>query len=302
MTYAPSNDLPNFVIAGAPRSGTSAVFTYLANHPQVAAPSVKELQYFVDRESVLFNPRANYLVNGLDGYRRYFTDGHHKKPRALITFEATPGYMYQSVAVDALPRLSSSPRFLFLLRKPSDQLYSSYLYSLHQAANLPRSVSFREFVFGSSRTTSSTNEFHRCALAFVEYAPFLCRWRAVCGSDRMRVTRYEDLRLDSRGYMRDLARWLGIDADFYNSTEFPVVNASGITRSRRLNVLARHFPLPTTRAVRRVGRPLYRLVNQLNTHESADRSNDAEEVISRIDDLMQPACHRLVDEFGMPPW
>jgi hypothetical protein len=286
--------LPNFVIAGAPRCGTSALFTYLAAHPQVAASSVKETQYFMDADSALFHRDSNYLSQGVDGYRKYFAEGVRERPGAAIVFEATPGYMYQRTALEALPGLASRPRFLFQLRKPSEQVYSSYLYSLHQAGNLSHQVSFREFAFGTELISSSANEFHRQALAFAEYVGFLSAWQATCGDERIRVTRFEAFRENPRGYMRDLAIWLDIDPTFYDDYDFDVVNRNVAVRARAAQTMVRRLARPLAGRAREVARGLYR---RANTRSLPTPSDDEGVVMAEIDERLQPANRQLADRF-----
>ena len=64
--------LPNLVIAGAPKSGTSSVFRWLADHPQVLGSSVKETYYFVDPGSHMCDPGRHFLTGGIGGYRGFF--------------------------------------------------------------------------------------------------------------------------------------------------------------------------------------------------------------------------------------
>lgn len=292
--------LPNFIIAGAPRCGTSSLFAYLSAHPQVAASSVKEVQYFMDETSALFHSEANHRDHGIDGYRAFFADGLNARPYARLVFEATPGYLYQKAALERVPDLPGAPRILFQLRKPSAQIYSSYLYSLNQAANLPRDVTFREFVFGSPRIAASANEFHRNALSFAAYEPFLNAWKSRCG-DRMRVACFETLRADPRAYMRDLALWLGIDPAFYDGYGFPVTNRNVEVKSRTLQKLSHRLGSSLKGPLRRLARGLYRT---FNTEEVAGPSADDKAVMSEIDEYMREPNMRLAEAFGLslPGW
>jgi hypothetical protein len=288
--------LPNFVIAGAPRCGTSALFTYLAAHPQVAASSVKEVQYFMDEDSALFHPDSNYVSHGVEGYSRYFSRGVEETPGAAIVFEATPGYMFQRTALEALPSLPGAPRFLFQLRKPSDQVYSSYLYSLHQAGNLSPRLSFRDFALGTEATSVSGNEFHHHALAFAEYVTYLSRWQAACGDDRIRVTTLEALRTDPQRYLGELADWLGIDSHFYDDYDFDVVNRNVAVRARGAQKLVRRMARPLSGRVRELTRGVYR---NLNTKALPAPSADDRAVMAEIDKRLHPANRQLADRFGI---
>jgi hypothetical protein len=250
----------------------------------------------MDRASALFHDESNFLDHGLAGYRRYFSDAAERRPDAEILFEATPGYMYQQTALEALPKLPGEPRFLFQLRQPSAQVYSNYLYSLHRAGNLPQATSFREFALGSEATSRSTNEFHREALLHAEYVRFLDRWQAAGGAERMRVTRFEDLRDGPREYMRDLATWLSIDPDFYDDYEFQVVNRNVAVKARSAQTLARRLSGPLRGRAREVAKDLYR---RLNTRSAAGPSTDDVAVMEEIDRRMQTVNGELAGRFGV---
>jgi hypothetical protein len=288
--------LPNLVIAGAPRCGTSALYTFLAAHPEVAASSVKETQYFMDEGSALFHPDRNYHQHGLDGYRGFFTEALREKPDAAVVFEATPGYLYQDTAREVLPGLPSAPKLLFQLRKPSAQVYSSYLYSVHRAGNLSGEVSFREFAFGSERVAASKNEFHRHSLAFAEYETYLRGWREACGDERLRITKFESLRDDPRAYMRDLASWLQIDPDFYDGYGFEVVNHNVAVKAHGAHTALRRLSGVLDGRARRVARDLYRRVN---TRPVPEPTPEERAVMAEIDARTEPASRELEERSGL---
>lgn len=292
----PPSGLPNFIIAGAPRCGTSAAFAYLAAHPGTAGSSVKEVQYFFDRDSVLFHPEANVLDHGLERYRRFFRDGLAARPDARVVMEATPGYLYSRVALEHVPDLPTRPKVLFILRDPPAQLYSSYLYSLGQAANLGPDVSFREFAFGSPRMAASGNEFHRNALAFTRYADFLPGWRDRLGPERMRILTFEDLNRNRARRFAELADWLGLDPAFYDSFGFERVNASVKVKSRLIQRAARIAGRVLPGGARDLAKGLYTRVN-LEAAETQPAAPD--EVLAEVAAATAEATGRLAEEFGV---
>ena len=74
--------LPDFIIAGASRSGTTSLYYYLSEHPQIFMPKQKELRFF-DKDS-------NYL-KGKQYYGRFFADSEKTKG------EASPPYFYEGI-------------------------------------------------------------------------------------------------------------------------------------------------------------------------------------------------------------
>jgi hypothetical protein len=109
--------LPDFLIIGASRSGTTALFYDLIHHPGVKRPVRKEIHFF-DRN----------FDRGVDWYRSHFplrrqmSHGGH----SFLTGEATPYYLAHPLAPARVRRLLPDVRMLVLLRNPIDRAYSSY--------------------------------------------------------------------------------------------------------------------------------------------------------------------------------
>ena len=289
--------LPNLVIAGAPRCGTSALFDYLASHPQVGVSSVKEVQYFTDPDSALYHPQANFRHGGLQGYAGFFPSAGTAPEGLRIVLEATPGYLYQKLALEQLPRLPGYPVFVFMLRRPSAQLRSSYLYSRNRAGNLPRDVSFREFALGSPAMMRSSNEFHRCALDFVRYADYVERWVDRCGEARIKIVIFETLMANLPVGMAELAQWLDIDPAPLRERDYTRINAGLSVRSPALQRLGRGLSaalLPASAMP--LARRIYRLVN-VAEHRPDDAGDS--EVMAEIDARCAEANARLARRFGL---
>ena len=115
------NRLPNAIVAGAPKCGTSSLYFWLSAHPDVCASPVKETFFFAD-EVNRFNRDANILEHDLAVYARYF----QKCSQAPVRLEATAPYIYYDKSLAHIPALSSQPKVLFVLREPSARLYSQY--------------------------------------------------------------------------------------------------------------------------------------------------------------------------------
>lgn len=71
--------LPNLVITGFPKCGTTSLFTWLADHPQVTGSTVKETNFFVDPGTHSFRSHANFRDHGLAGYKAYFQKAQAEK-------------------------------------------------------------------------------------------------------------------------------------------------------------------------------------------------------------------------------
>lgn len=113
--------LPDFLVIGAQRCGTSSLYKYLGQHPCVAPPLRKEIDYFSRRYG-----------NGLAWYRSHFavrlrTDyARLARNRNLLSFEATPDYLLHPLAPTRAAELLPSARIIVLLRDPVERAHSHY--------------------------------------------------------------------------------------------------------------------------------------------------------------------------------
>jgi hypothetical protein len=116
-----SRVLPDFVIVGAQKAGTTSLFHYLQQHPRIAAPSSKEVHYF----------DYNYH-RGENWYRGHFPKATEKAEReaalgeAVLTFEASPYYMYHPLAIERMKADLPGCRAIAMLRDPVARTYSHY--------------------------------------------------------------------------------------------------------------------------------------------------------------------------------
>ncbi len=114
-----SRRLPDFIILGAQRAGTSSLYYYLSQHPQILPAVRKELHFFDD-----------HYRRGLGWYRSQFPT---RGARGTITGEATPYYLSHPHAPARIQRLLPQARLIVLLRNPVERAISHYFFEVsHQ--------------------------------------------------------------------------------------------------------------------------------------------------------------------------
>ena len=109
--------MPNLFIIGAAKAGTTALYNYLTQHPQVFLPQVKEPMFF---------SREEYYARGVDWYQDWYFEGAEDYP---VRAEATPHYLYWSEK--AAPRIKEAygerpVKFIVSFRDPVSRAYSFY--------------------------------------------------------------------------------------------------------------------------------------------------------------------------------
>lgn len=113
--------MPDFIIIGGQRCGTSSLYFYLADHPYIAPAYTKELHFF----------DANYN-KGQHWYRaqfpttieKYYTERVHK--HVFVTGEASPSYLFHPQVPKRISKLIPDVKLIVLLRNPIDRAYSAH--------------------------------------------------------------------------------------------------------------------------------------------------------------------------------
>ena len=115
--------LPNFLICGIEKGGTSALFHYLKAHPEVFMPKEKELNFF----------NFNY-AKGIEWYERYFAESGGAPFRG----EASPLYMTYPEVPRRIAQVTPKAKLLFVLRDPIERAYSHYWFNVNRGVQYPQ--------------------------------------------------------------------------------------------------------------------------------------------------------------------
>src|SRR5258708_29533441 len=292
--------IPNLVIAGAPRCGTTSIFEYLANHPDVCASDTKETYFFMDKVSPLKASRTNYLDHGIESYANYFTN--YSKFASKITLEATPHYLYQKTALALLPTLVPPVKLMFILRKPSARIWSEFNFRKGNISSQSKNLSLKEFVEGA-KANHLQDEESRNVLEYTKYVDYLVLFKEKCKEDQMLVYLFEDLKKDTAHFMRRLCGDIWIDSSFYNNYNFPIFNESVVVKNQifhkvRRKLIARINPWNALRKTQLI-RLLHNFYYQLNTVKPNEKTSEDRAYLAQIDEEFKPYNEGLAHEFNL---
>lgn len=198
--------LPDFLIVGAQRCGTTSLFRYLAEHPQVRPGIGKELQYF-----------SLHYQRGERWYRGHFPS----LDVGQVTFEASPYYLFHPSVPDRVAATLPHAKFIALLRDPVDRAYSHYL---HSRAHGVEPLSFEEAIeaeprrlemlWGRAYDERGGRNPLRC-FSYVSrglYAEQLERWLERFPRESLLVVRSEDMYQDPARTYAGVLDFLELDA------------------------------------------------------------------------------------------
>jgi hypothetical protein len=222
--------LPNLVIAGAPKSGTTSLFKWLQAHPSVVTSRIKETYYLMDPEYCMFNKDSNYLTGGLEGYSKLFP----KYQSGQFCIEATPDNMYQKTALKVLSELPTQPTIVFILRDPVQRVLSMFEFAKNTLGTIDLNVSARDFFERIKNGQFSDDQILNNALLYSEYHTWIDAWIKSCGESRVEIFFFEEIVEAPRSLVNKICNRIGIDGAFYNDFEFKPENPSLPVRSGKL--------------------------------------------------------------------
>lgn len=275
--------LPNLVIAGAPKSGTTSLFQWLAAHPSVVTSKVKETYYLIDSDYPLFKKDSNFLKDGIRGYAKLFPVYR----TGQLCMEATPDYMYQQTAIKVLSELATCPLIIFVLRNPVERILSLHRFAQNNVGSLDHKISLTEFIENVKSSSLHKDQILNSALLHSEYHIWLDAWIQACGKARIKVLFFEDMVNNPLAFIEGVCDMTGIDDKFYNQFTFNPENQSRQIRSVKLlmlkNVVERAMPFLTKIPFIK---SIYRKVNV--NFESKQQSTDMAAINSLYEYFVEP--------------
>ena len=286
---------PNLFIVGAPKSGTTALASYLDAHPDVFVAG-KELSYFGSDLEFKTTKGGRWRI-GYDTYLEWFARFGHTRYRT----DRSVFYLYSSRAAAEIHSYDPGSRVIALLRNPVDQMHSQHSEMLFQGDE--DIVSFADAVAAESDRKRGVRIPRGCQKVFglfyrdiARYGDQVERYLSLFGRDRVSVVLYDDLVADAAATYRHVLQFLEVDPD--HRPEFGVVNANKVTRSTHVRDLLRQAP-PGLRRLGRLVVPddrarasLRRRLHVLNTRGRA-RPPMAPELRRRLTEESASEVHRL---------
>jgi hypothetical protein len=287
-------NLPNFLIAGAARAGTTALYYYLKQHPDIAFPDLKEPKYFSSKH-LCFPHRGpgdlnidKFAVRTFESYTDLFLPlRSHKR-----IGEASPDYLYYYERTPSEIRnvLGDVP-IIIILRNPVKRAFSAYSYLVRDGRE---TLSFKEALHAEDDRLKSNWDFmwayKRAGLYYEQVAAYLARFSCV------KIILQEELKNEPQKVLRELYAFLRVDEDFSADTSIQhnpsgkttnrlakfILNRDGRVSSRVRQFLKAHIPMEIlARIARRFLAPL-----ELPEEEEAFLADYFREDVVRLEKLI----------------
>lgn len=257
-----SDKLPNCLVIGAPRSGTTSLYEYLQAHPEVFMSPVKEPDFFADPSfAAVTSPdpdggtasevdpklAAEHLQR-LEAYMALFSGAAGAKIRG----EASAVYLPYADAATNIRRYVPDVKMIAILRDPAERYHSHYEHTqrIRRESGASEEESRRlqeEFHAVVDRAHAGQTE----GLGDTEpgwwlqigyYHQHLARFRSIFPEAQLRVFLFEDLVRDGKGLMTEIYRYLEVDDAFVLPTT-AAFNATVVPRNSGLfRLFTKHNP------------------------------------------------------------
>jgi hypothetical protein len=221
--------LPNFLIIGAAKAGTTSLYDWLRQHPDVFMPAFKEPKFFAWDGGQGRVPQVQ--VTSRAAYEALFD----KAGDATAIGEASTLYLNHPRAPARVAEAIPAARLIASLRDPVERAFSVYQMNLR--------------LFGANQGRAFPEALRADPNLRLGYHPALMRWRARFHPDQLTVVLFEDLARDAPRTLARLFGVLGVDPGFAPDVS-KVANPGGLPRSRRLHALL------TDPRLRAIGRDL----------------------------------------------
>lgn len=250
---------PNFFLIGAAKAGTTSLYMYLSQHPEIYMSSQKETHYFAFKDILLANMEFSnseeekyvkkiYSLSVTD--EEVYTALFAKVTTEKAIGEASTSYLH-FLYPDAAKKIHDNipdAKLIAILRNPVERAFSAFLYFVREGI---------ESITDFSAAIQSENWRRDRYLRVGFYYEALTRYYELFESDQMRIYLYEDLKKDPCGLMQDIFHFLDVDEAFVPEMSIKF-NVSGIPKSRVLHNLIYKTP----KAIKTVFNPI--ITPQLN--------------------------------------
>jgi hypothetical protein len=206
--------LPDFLIIGAQKGGTTSLYRYLTQHPSVHEAFEKEVRYFND-----------HFDEGVNWYRAHFPTRLYQSLMTsrlgtrLLSGEGEPSYLANPVAPQRVVELTPRVKLIVMLRNPVDRAYSHYQ---HRFTRNREARSFEEVVNADKEVLKNgwgglpTGDYKRLGHLHYSYLPRgmyadqIKAWMAVFPKEQFLIVRAEDFFSDTQAVFDDVLTFLDL--------------------------------------------------------------------------------------------
>ncbi|WP_345969905.1 sulfotransferase domain-containing protein [Sulfurimonas sp. HSL1-6] len=198
--------LPNFFIVGAPKAGTTSLYHYLSEHPEVFMSEPKEVNFFskeeIEAQGLYYD---DFKAGNLAKYEALFEDAGTAKAIG----EGSVSYLFYPKTPQKLHDAIPDAKIIILLRDPVERGYSHYLMDYRLGLV---SQPYEEVVHQTGNHKHK-KLYYQQYVALGLYYEQVKRYLDLFGLNQVKIYFQEDLRKDTEGVIQDLYKFLKIETN-----------------------------------------------------------------------------------------
>ncbi|MGI9062146.1 MAG: sulfotransferase domain-containing protein [Ktedonobacteraceae bacterium] len=218
LTY-PIRLLPDFLIIGTQKGGTTSLYNYLQHHPCIISAARKEVHFF-DR-------RLN-LNKGLSWYRGHFPTRIERyyacqlRKETFVTGEATPEYLFLPHIPQQVVKVLPHVKLIVLLRNPIDRAYSQYQHAVvqgHETRSFEEAITDQEAGLAEEQAHILQDTdyepytyMQHCYLTRSLYIDQLQRWMSLFSREQFLILKSEEFYADPAVSLKQVLDFLSVPA------------------------------------------------------------------------------------------
>lgn len=225
---APIRVLPDFMIIGASKCGTTSLYNYLIKHPYITPAFKKEAKYFIFR-----------YERGINYYKSFFPTKLKKwifskiYRRELITGEASPGYMFHPDVAKKVHSILPNIKAIIMLRNPVDRAYSHYYhgirkgieyYSFKKALEIENDRLKGDFEKLKSGEINESRDYRRYSyITRGIYVDQIINWLKFFPKEQVYIIKSEEFFKNPSKYTQEVFKFLGLpNWDYINYKKYNI--------------------------------------------------------------------------------
>ncbi|MBL7501187.1 sulfotransferase [Frankia sp. CNm7] len=231
--------LPDFLVIGVPKAGTTAMHAALSRHPELFLPAVKEPKFFLSEGP----PPARGGPGDAQTYQEHvwrradYEALFDPAPAGALRGEATPFYLYDLDAQNRIKRLLPKAKLIVLLRNPVDRAHSNWTHLW--AAGLESERDFvRACALEQSRREAGWAHFWHY-VSQGRYGAQLAHLLGLFSRDQVLLLRYRELREEPVATLDKVCDFLGVATGLLERA--PSENVTPYVADTQVNTVLRHI-------------------------------------------------------------
>jgi len=227
--------IPNLFIVGAPKCGTTSLVNYLAQHPDIYFPAIKEPKHFSapDKKFPHNGPRDTNVDDQMIISRSDYLHLYESPGDAKIIGDASVDYLYYQNTAERIFDFNPDAQIIIMLRNPVLRAYSAYM---HLRRDGRENLDFGEALQREEERRDNNWEFFWRYKEVGLYSSQVKRYINIFGASAVQLYLFEEFIENPNKFLQLIISNLDLSSNYQSQTDVKH-NISGIPRSKRIHYL-----------------------------------------------------------------